>query len=297
MPSLDILHYEAPGGVRVSKEVLLENASVLQQKLEDFGVKGNVVEIHPGPVVTMYEFKPAAGVKISRIANLSDDLSMALAALRVRIVAPIPGKSVVGIEVPNQARETVFLKEILSDAQFQQSKMKVPMAIGKDIVGYPVVEDMAKMPHLLVAGSTGSGKSVAINSFICSILYRSTPDDVKLIMVDPKMLELSPYEGIPHLLLPVVTDPQKAALALKWAVAEMERRYKLMAETGVRNISGYNSRVERLRAEIEAEKNALNNPVSSGPSWLGRTALNKRIAKWRLLRMRCSSYPRNFHLS
>lgn len=257
LPALSILNYEAPNNERVSRDVLLENAAVLQQKLEDFGVKGSVVEIHPGPVVTMYEFKPAAGIKISRIANLSDDLSMALAALRVRIVAPIPGKSVVGIEVPNQAREVVYLKEILSDDSFQSSKMKVPIAIGKDIVGFPVVEDMAKMPHLLVAGSTGSGKSVAINSFICSVLYRSTPEEVKMIMVDPKMLELSPYEGIPHLLLPVVTDPQKAALALKWAVAEMERRYKLMAETGVRNISGYNTRVERLRAEIEAEEQAM----------------------------------------
>lgn len=257
LPALSILNYEAPNNEKVSRSALLGNASVLKQKLEDFGVKGNVVEIHPGPVVTMYEFKPAPGIKISRIANLSDDLSMALAALRVRIVAPIPGKSVVGIEVPNQARETVYLKEILSDDLFQNCKMKVPIAIGKDIVGYPVVEDMSKMPHLLVAGSTGSGKSVAINSFICSILYRSAPEDVKMIMVDPKMLELSPYQGIPHLLLPVVTDPQKAALALKWAVAEMERRYRLMAETGVRSITGYNTRVERLRAEIKAEEKAM----------------------------------------
>jgi S-DNA-T family DNA segregation ATPase FtsK/SpoIIIE len=237
--------------------VLKENARILEQKLQDFGVTGKVVEIHPGPVITMYEFKPAAGIKISRIANLSDDLTMALAAMRIRIVAPIPGKDVVGIEVPNKAREIVYMKEIFSDQSFQRAKSKLVLALGKDIVGNSKTFDLAKAPHLLVAGSTGSGKSVAINSFICSILYKARPDEVRMIMVDPKMLELSVYDAIPHLLLPVVTDPKKAALALKWAVAEMERRYKLMAGTGVRNILGYNTKIEKLQELKEQEEAAL----------------------------------------
>ena len=257
LPSLSFLDYEAPKGEGIARELLRENARILEQKLKDFGVTGQVVEIHPGPVITMYEFKPAAGIKISRIANLADDLTMALAAMRIRIVAPIPGKDVVGIEVPNKAREIVYLKEIFSDPAFIRAKSKLVLALGKDIVGYPTATDLAKAPHLLVAGSTGSGKSVAINSFICSILYKATPDEVRMIMVDPKMLELSVYEGIPHLLLPVVTDPKKAALALKWAVAEMERRYKLMAGHGVRNILGYNAKIDKLRDLKAAEEAAL----------------------------------------
>ncbi len=260
LPPLNLLDYSPPNGEVLSRQVLKENATTLEEKLDDFGISGRVVEIHPGPVITMYEFQPAPGIKISKIANLTDDLSMALAALRVRIVAPIPGKSVVGIEVPNKAREIVYLKEILSDEAYQKSKSKLTVALGKDIVGYPRVADLSKMPHLLVAGSTGSGKSVAVNSFICSLLYNATPDDVRFIFVDPKMLELSPYEGIPHLLLPVVTDPKMASVALKWAVAEMERRYKLMAETGVRNIVGYNTRVDRILNEVEAEQSAANGP-------------------------------------
>ncbi|GMV42325.1 MAG: DNA translocase FtsK [Myxococcales bacterium] len=255
LPPLSFLDYEPPKGEGISREVLKDNARILEQKLLDFGVTGKVVEIHPGPVITMYEFKPAAGVKISKIANLSDDLTMALAAMRIRIVAPIPGKDVVGIEVPNKAREIVYLKEIFSDDAFQRAKSKLMLALGKDIVGYPTTFDLAKAPHLLVAGSTGSGKSVAINSFICSLLYKATPADVRLIMVDPKMLELSVYEGIPHLLLPVVTDPKKAAVALKWAVGEMERRYKLMASLGVRNVAGFNLKIEKL-LEIKAHEEA-----------------------------------------
>lgn len=253
LPPLSFLPYEPPKGETLSKEVLKENAQVLEQKLLDFGVQGKVVEIHPGPVVTMYEFRPAAGVKISKIANLADDLTMALAAMRIRIVAPIPGKSVVGIEVPNKAREMVYLKEVFSDDSFRKAKGVLTLALGKDIVGYPQCADLARMPHLLVAGSTGSGKSVALNSFICSILYKACPQDVRLIMVDPKMLELSVYEGIPHLLLPVVTDPKQAATALKWAVGEMERRYRLLADMGVRNIASYNAKIERLHEEQVAE--------------------------------------------
>ncbi|HEX9873185.1 MAG TPA: DNA translocase FtsK, partial [Deferrimonas sp.] len=230
---------------------LTMNARILEKKLKDFNVDGEVVEVKPGPVVTMYEFAPAPGVKVNKIAGLSDDLSMALKALSIRIVAPIPGRGVVGIEIPNKERQTVYLKEIFDSEEFQKSGGRLPMALGKDIFGRTVVSDLAKMPHVLVAGSTGSGKSVSINTMVLSLLYRATPEDVRIIMVDPKMLELSIYEGIPHLLLPVVTNPKKAALALNWAVREMERRYKLMADKGVRNIEGYNKKIAREEKEKE----------------------------------------------
>jgi DNA segregation ATPase FtsK/SpoIIIE, S-DNA-T family len=193
----------------------------------------------------MFEFLPAAGVKVSRIASLSDDLAMAMEAMRVRIVAPIPGKGVVGIEVPNKTRETVVLRELVEQEAFQKSQSKLAMCLGKDIEGLPYVADLAKMPHLLIAGTTGSGKSVAVNSMIVSMLLRATPEEVRFLMVDPKMLELSVYEGIPHLLLPVVTDAKKAAMALRWGVEEMERRYQLLADCGVRNIASYNKKVEK----------------------------------------------------
>ncbi len=208
----------------LDRDALTMNARLLEKKLKDYNIDGEVVEICPGPVITMYEFSPAPGIKISRIAGLTDDLTMALQAMSIRIVAPIPGKGVVGIEVPNRDRDMVFLREIFNCEHFSHSKMKLPLALGKDIAGLPVVTDLAKAPHLLVAGSTGSGKSVSINTMILSLLYTSTPKDVRMIMVDPKMLEFSMYEGIPHLLLPVVTEPKKASLALKWAVNEMERR-------------------------------------------------------------------------
>ncbi|MFT5430177.1 MAG: DNA segregation ATPase FtsK/SpoIIIE-like protein, partial [Myxococcota bacterium] len=242
-PSISMLDYEAPQRGNVDRDALNAAASTLEAKLADFGVKGKVVKIMPGPVVTMFEFLPAAGVKISKIANLSDDLTMALHAQRVRIVAPIPGKGVVGIEVPSAVRETVYLKEILASSVFQDGKAKIPIALGKDIGGKPVVADLAKAPHLLVAGSTGSGKSVAINAFIMSLVYNQRPADLRLILVDPKMLELSVYDDIPHLLLPVVTEAKKASLALKWAVAEMERRYRLLAQCGVRNSAGFNQKL------------------------------------------------------
>jgi S-DNA-T family DNA segregation ATPase FtsK/SpoIIIE len=202
----------------------------------------------------MYEFAPAPGTRVNKITNLTDDLALALEALRVRIVAPIPGKAAVGIEVPNKTREKVFLKEILADEAFVKGRAKLPIALGKDIEGGPAVVDLARMPHLLVAGTTGSGKSVAVNAFITSLLYHCSPEDVRMIMVDPKMLELSIYEGVPHLLLPVVTDPKKANLALRWAVEEMDRRYDLLAQMGVRDIATFNEKVGKQLAKLEADK-------------------------------------------
>ncbi|HZA51041.1 MAG TPA: DNA translocase FtsK 4TM domain-containing protein, partial [Myxococcaceae bacterium] len=240
LPPLELLNNEKAERSALDKEVFLSTAERLRAKLADFGIVGEVVEIRPGPVVTMYEFLPGPGIKVSKIASLADDLAMAMEAMRVRIVAPIPGKGVVGIEVPNKAREMVYLKEIAEQDAFLKSASRITMCLGKDIEGMPYVFDLAKAPHLLIAGTTGSGKSVSVNAMIMSILLKSTPEEVRFVMVDPKMLELSVYEGIPHLLLPVVTDPKKAALALRWAVEEMERRYALLAEAGVRNIGGYN---------------------------------------------------------
>lgn len=242
-PPLKFLNFDAPEDDGVDTEYLQSQASALVEALRTFKIDGEVTEIHPGPVVTMYEFAPAPGVRISRIANLADDLAMALKAIKVRIVAPIPGKGVVGFEVPNAERQMVFLQEIIGSKTFRDKKLALPMALGKDIHGNASVTDLAKMPHLLVAGTTGSGKSVGVNCMITSLLYNASPDDVRFIMVDPKMLELSIYEGVPHLLLPVVTDPMKASLALKWAVDEMERRYELMKNAGVRNIRGFNRKV------------------------------------------------------
>ncbi len=252
-PPLSLLD-QPPQTERVlDRDSLNMNGRLLEKKLKDYGIDGEVVEICPGPVITMYEYSPAPGVKISRIAGLSDDLTMALQAMSIRIVAPIPGKGVVGIEVPNRDRETVYLREIFNCDAFHHNKMKLPMALGKDIAGIPVVTDLAKAPHLLVAGSTGSGKSVSINTMILSLLYTATPKDVRMIMVDPKMLEFSMYEGIPHLLLPVVTEPKKASLALKWAVNEMENRYRLMSDKGVRNIESYNKKIAGETVEPDDE--------------------------------------------
>ncbi|QSQ19730.1 DNA translocase FtsK 4TM domain-containing protein [Pyxidicoccus parkwayensis] len=251
LPPLDVLECDKKERSALDKDAFLVTAEKLRAKLADFGIVGEVVEIRPGPVVTMYEFLPGPGIKVSKIAALADDLAMAMEAMRVRIVAPIPGKGVVGIEVPNKDRETVFLKEIAEQDAFNKGASKLTMCVGKDIEGMPYVLDLAKAPHLLIAGTTGSGKSVAVNSMIMSILLKATPEEVRFIMVDPKMLELSVYEGIPHLLLPVVTDPKKAALALRWAVEEMERRYQLLSEAGVRNIGGYNKLVESTASEVK----------------------------------------------
>jgi S-DNA-T family DNA segregation ATPase FtsK/SpoIIIE len=262
LPDLALLDYQESADAadldKQGKEEMLALAEKLQKTLGDYGVRGHVQEIHPGPVVTMYEFVPAAGTKLSKISGLSNDLAMALAALKVRIVAPIPGKSSVGIEVPNKKRATVYLKEILVDEHVAKARSRLTMGLGKDIAGAPVAVDLAKMPHLLVAGTTGSGKSVAVNGMICSLLFNATPEEVRLIMIDPKMVELSIYEGIPHLLLPVVTDPKKANLALRWAVEEMERRYELVSKAGVRDILSFNKKVEKLLhdgpAKVESKK-------------------------------------------
>jgi len=245
IPPLSLLTGEAQALLPIDREGLTATAETLRQKLASFGIQGQVTQIRPGPVVTMFEFLPASGVKVSRIASLSDDLAMAMKALRVRIVAPIPGKGVVGIEIPNKDRQLVVLRELCEQEAFQKSQSKLAMCLGKDIEGMPYIADLARMPHLLIAGTTGSGKSVAVNSMIVSMLLRATPEEVRFLMVDPKMLELSVYEGIPHLLLPVVTDAKKAAMALRWAVEEMERRYQLLADCGVRNIASYNKKIEK----------------------------------------------------
>ena len=243
LPPLNLL--ESPATVQrhhLSDEALEENARMLEAVLDDYGVKGEIVSVRPGPVVTMYELEPAPGLKASRVIGLSDDIARSMSALSAR-VSTVPGRSVIGIELPNENREKVVLREILSSRDFGDGQQKLPLALGKDIGGDPIVANLAKMPHLLIAGTTGSGKSVAINTMILSLLYKLTPEECRLIMIDPKMLELSVYDGIPHLLSPVVTDPKKAVVALKWVVGEMEERYRKMSKMGVRNIDGYNSRV------------------------------------------------------
>ena len=250
LPTLSLLDESPDTGIEFNRDVLREDADILIQKLNDFGVKGRVVNISPGPVITRYELEPAPGVKLNKIVGLSDDLALALKAMSVRI-APIPGKSVIGIELPNKKRKNVSFREIVSREEFIRSKSKLILGLGKDIAGGTVINDLSRMPHLLVAGTTGSGKSVFVNTVICSILYNSTPDEVRFLMIDPKRLELFPYDGIPHLLHPVVVDPKKAAVALSWAVQEMERRYKTIAANGTRNIVQYNNKIEK---EIESGK-------------------------------------------
>ena len=249
LPDPELLHYEPQKTVQRDREHMLSLAARLEQAFLDYKIKGSVQEIHVGPVITMYEFVPEAGIRVSRIESLAKDLALSLAATRVRIVAPIPGKSAVGIEVPNEAPQMVFLKEIVADPAFAQSKSKLSMAMGKDIKGRAVVADLAKAPHLLIAGTTGSGKSVGVNAMILSILFRATPRDVRMILIDPKMVEFSIYNDIPHLLLPVVTDPQQANLALQWAVREMERRYQMLSEMSVRDLGDYNQKVEDIRRQ------------------------------------------------
>ncbi len=244
LPSLSLLDEPEKPKVPYNKEMALNKARSIEEKLVNFGIEGKITEIKPGPVITMYEYKPAAGTKINKIASLSNDLAMALKATRVRIIAPIPGKDVVGIEVPNDIRETVYLKELLSKDKFKKDLSPIFLSLGKDIGGSPMFMDLKKAPHLMIAGTTGSGKSVFLHSIITSMLYKGTPQDLRFIMIDPKMLELSGYEDIPHLLHPVVTDPKKSAAALKWAVKEMEMRYKLLSDIGVRDIDSYNSKVQ-----------------------------------------------------
>ena len=239
LPSLDLLSASDSATLRPSKDDLLADSSLIEKKLGDFGVEGKITSVHPGPVVAMYEFEPAPGVKINKIVSLADDLALSLKAPGVR-VAPIPGRAAIGIEVPNKLREMVSLREILSSDSFIKSKSKLTLGLGKDIYGTPIIADLSKMPHLLVAGATGSGKSVSINSMVMSILYKAGPSEVKMLMVDPKLIELSAYEDIPHLISPVITNPKEAAEALKKMVIEMERRYRVLAERAARNIENYN---------------------------------------------------------
>jgi S-DNA-T family DNA segregation ATPase FtsK/SpoIIIE len=244
MPPSGFLEDPEGRSVSADDENLRMQSKLLEKKLEDFGVRGSVVAVSPGPVITTFEYEPASGVKINKIVNLSDDLALALRATSIRIVAPIPGKAVIGIEVPNAVREMVRFKEIVVSIPFEKSKSKLTICLGKDIVGNPVVAELDRMPHLLIAGATGTGKSVALNTMICSLLYKATPEEVKLIMVDPKRIELSSYDGIPHLITPVVTDVKKATNALFWAVREMERRYELLSTHKARNITQYNRKIE-----------------------------------------------------
>lgn len=262
LPSLGLLD-EAPARVgQLSHEALQAMSRQVELKLKDFGIEVQVVEVHPGPVITRFELEPAPGVKGSQIINLAKDLARALSVISVRIVDVIPGKSVIGLEIPNEHRELVALSEILNSREYEEMKSHLTLGLGKDISGKPMVTDLGRMPHLLVAGTTGAGKSVALNAMILSLLYKSTARDVRLIMIDPKMLELSVYEGIPHLLAPVVTDMKEAANALRWCVAEMERRYRLMAALGVRNISGFNRKIIEARDSGQDIHDPIYTPVN-----------------------------------
>jgi S-DNA-T family DNA segregation ATPase FtsK/SpoIIIE len=260
LPPLDLLEPPPPAPSSVPSEEALEaNARQLETVLEDFGVRGRIVKVRPGPVVTLYELEPAPGIKTSRVIGLSDDIARSMSAVSVRS-AVVPGQNVIGIELPNGTRELVSLRELFASAAYERTQAQLPLVLGKDIGGAPVIVDLARMPHLLVAGTTGSGKSVAINTMICSLLFHLPPETCKFIMIDPKMLELSVYDGIPHLLAPVVTDPSKAVTALRWAVREMETRYRNMSMLGVRNIAGYNARL----AEAAKKGETLTRTVQTG---------------------------------
>lgn len=252
LPSLDLLDTYETEHHRPNPRKLESNAKILEEKLSDFGVHGKVVAISPGPVITMYEYAPAPGIKISRIVGLSDDLSMALKAISIRVVAPIPGKAAIGIEIPNEQRVLVSARAVLESEAFSRASTALTIALGQDITGQPMVANLAKMPHLLIAGATGTGKSVCINAVLSSLLFRNTPDEMRLLLIDPKRIELSSYEGIPHLIHPVVTDAKLATRALRWAVQEMELRYRLLAEKNVRNIEGYNRVLEREESAAKA---------------------------------------------
>ena len=262
LPDIDLLDAVDQADDIPDQESLLMNSRILEKKLADFGVAGEVTEVSPGPVITMYEYKPAPGVKISKIVGLADDLSLALKAASIRIVAPIPQKGTLGIEIPNVSRQSVVIRDVVDDLIFSKKKGRLLLALGKDITGKPMVTDLAKMPHLLIAGATSAGKSVCLNAIIISLLYQATPDEVRLLLIDPKRIELTAYEGIPHLLHPVVTDPKKANIGLKWAVAEMERRYELLSLKGVRSIERYNQMV----LQAKKSKPRLKTPPPTGES-------------------------------
>jgi len=248
LPPLDLLQTPPSRRNNIDEDALLAKAQNLHRVLQEFGVKGRVTEVRPGPVVTLFEFEPAPGVRSNRVIALADDIARSMNATAAR-VAVIPGKNAMGIELPNEDRQTVYFRPLLQNKAFSQGKAKLPLVLGENIGGDPVVVELAKMPHLLIAGTTGSGKSVGINAMILSLIYKLTPEQCRFIMIDPKMLELSIYEGIPHLLAPVVTDPQKAVVALKWAVREMENRYEIMSKAGVRNMAGFNEKVAQYAAE------------------------------------------------
>jgi len=251
LPDVSLFGLPPESGRTFDRDSLLMNSRILEKKLADFGVQGRVVRVHPGPVITMYEYEPAAGIKVNKIVGLTDDLAMALRAISIRIIAPLPGKSVVGIEVPNQERDTVYLRTVLESEPWRRSDSSLAVAMGMDIFGNPYISDLAKMPHLLVAGSTGTGKSVFLNSFLCSLLCKATPDELKLLLVDPKLLELSIYEGIPHLIADVVTNPKRAAAALQGVVRKMEERYQMMSAVQVRNVAQFNEKAEEKLAAGE----------------------------------------------
>jgi S-DNA-T family DNA segregation ATPase FtsK/SpoIIIE len=262
LPDIALLDPMDQEGDTPDQESLVMNSRILEKKLADFGVAGEVTEVSPGPVITMYEYKPAPGVKISKIVGLADDLALALKAASIRIVAPIPQKGTLGIEIPNVSRQPVVIRDVVDDLVFSKKKGRLLLALGKDITGKPMVTDLARMPHLLIAGATGTGKSVCLNAIIISLLYQATPDEIRLLLIDPKRIELTAYEGIPHLLHPVVTDAKKANIGLKWAVAEMERRYELLSLKGVRSIERYNQMVLKAKKS----KPRLQTPPPTGES-------------------------------
>jgi S-DNA-T family DNA segregation ATPase FtsK/SpoIIIE len=275
LPIIDFLRKATRVETAIDRDRLTERAKILSNKLEEFGIDGEVTAMRVGPVITLYEFKPGPGIKVSRISGLIEDLSMALSSRSVRILAPLPGKAVVGIEIPSETREQVLLREFLQTGEFQNPKYQIPVVMGKDIAGQSIFADLAKMPHLLVAGQTGSGKSVFMNGLICSMLYRFTPDELRLILVDPKFIEFSFYHDIPHLLLPVVDDPKNASASLKWAVREMERRYRILEAAGVRNLQSYNEHVDESGAEAmakllqeEAQLQEASAQIMTGGDWI-----------------------------
>jgi len=290
LPTIEFLRKIPKIESQIDREKLSQSSRILQQKFADFGIEGEVTAVRPGPVITLYEFRPGPGVKVSRIAALADDLSMALSAKSVRILAPLPGSSVVGIEIPSEQRQKVFLREFLEDSDFYSDKYTIPVVMGKDISGKTSFSDLSRMPHLLCAGQTGAGKSVFMNSLICSLLYRFTPDELRMILVDPKFIEFRSYQDIPHLLLPVVDEPKQASTALKWAVREMERRYRILSMMGVRNLHSYNMKVDELGTDVLhdllfAEENQSDRPqhMVSGSDWIEAFEMdesgNPRIGK------------------
>jgi S-DNA-T family DNA segregation ATPase FtsK/SpoIIIE len=306
LPPLSLLHDPQREVTQIERDLLLQNSRLLENKLNDFGVQTTVVNVHPGPVVTLYELEPAPGVKINRIVNLADDLALGLKAMGIRIIAPIPGRGAIGVEIPNKNRETVFFKEIVGQEKFLHNESPLTLGMGKDIYGMPIISDLAKMPHLLIAGTTGSGKSVFLNSLICSILYKALPTDVKLLFIDPKRSELTLYADIPHLIYPVVTDAKQAAEALRWAVEEMERRYRLLARMGARDIWVYNRKVTTSQAGTlfsDAPKNGEDEPPQKMP-WIvividelaNLMTVSTREVEWLIARLAQMARAAGIHL-